>query len=332
MGLFSSLNPFNLLGGGGGGNSSFSSGGAFNKTSENTNQSTTQNTSNSGNYTLGNGAFMLREGATYDGSTTNEIRDFSRTDNSQHWTDSSTYWADNSTAVQVQDSSSRDYSQSWTDNSQRSVTDSRDLSTWLQVNDSSSRDYSQQWSDSRNQSTTINDSANRSFWQDLSSVFNFTDSSSRDYSQRWEDRSSTSTQTTITNTGTDAARIVELNAALLQAVGEDQGETVRLISRMGADSLATAGAAATNLFATSSAEASRAWGLTLDKAGEVLEGLFATAGKAVSDTTNAAESVAARGFAITPGGQANTSTDNTMKLAAIGAAVVLGAIFLTRKA
>jgi membrane-bound lytic murein transglycosylase len=330
MGLFGGLIPDigGLFGGGGGDSSLTNTGnaGAFNKQNSNTSTSATTSADNAYNQTIGNGGVGIGDGGIYDASSrvSNWITDSSNHASTNTNTDASTHWWDSSVHNQITDSSSRDYSQSWADSSSTSNSTA--------FSDSSSRDNSQHWTDnSQRTTTTSTDNSNRS-------TFSLSDASSRDLSQHWTDSSSRdlsqhfsdSSQTTITNTGTDAAQIIALNAGLLQAVNENQGDTVRLIARMGAESLATAGASATNLYETSSANATRAWGQTVDAASAILDKLMTTTRGAVADTLQAAQAVGTRSVDQAPKSTSETSGTN-LNIALLAGAAVLIAAFLTKR-
>jgi len=308
MGLLSFLNPMDMLGGGGGGGgSSFSGGGAFNKESTNQNYSQTATNEYSNNTTLGNGASYVGNGGSYDASTKSWLSNYIN-DSSTHWTDASVR---NSTSFEVNDSSSRDYSDRSTSNWWQ------DNSSSIQVNDSSSRDYSDRSSKSWDNSVRN------------STSFQVNDSSTHDYSDRSTlnyDGSNRST-TSITNTGTDAAQIVRLNAGLLQSVSENNGETVRALAKMGFDTLGQSTKAATDLFASSSAEASAAWGHTVDKAAELIDSLMTTTRTTVADTLQASQNFASKAIASTP----DAASSTTVRFAIAGAAVVVLAVLFLRK-
>lgn len=198
-----------------------------------------------------------------------------------------------SNAFNVQDSSSRDSSQHWTDLSSRDYSDrstrTTSSNTSFQVNDSSSRDSSDRrtFSDSRDQS----------------------------------DRSTY----TVSNTGTDAARIVDLNNGLLHAVNSSNGDTVRLLTAMGTDGIRTQAQAATNLFATGSAEASKAWGHTIDQASTVIDKLLQSA----SSTITGAQTVA-RDAISSYQPTDNKTADTTMKYALLAIAGVAAILILKK--
>ncbi len=252
-------------------------------------------------------------------------------DNSSAWNSGNTSNSNNTnqTSFDVYDSSSRDYS----DHSVKSWSDARDFSnrstnsTSFQVNDSSSRDNSDRrtFTDSRdlsNRSTTsnsfqVNDSSSR----DSSDRRTFTDS--RDLSSWTDSRDMSSYSYTGTDGG--SVQIAQFNAGLLQAVSENQGDTVRALAQMGARGITDQAAAATNLFATGSAEATKAWGHTVDKSSELIDRLLTTA----QGTITGAQTVARD--AISSYQPTENKTAGTMQYALIAAAGI-AAIFILKKA
>lgn len=137
--------------------------------------------------------------------------------------------------------------------------DSSDRSTrnsWLDASDRSS--WSSNYSDSsqRNLSTSISDSSSRN--SDDHSVINYT------------------------TTDGSAAEIARYNAALLSGVSMDQTEATKTIAKFGTDAIGTLSQAATNLFATGSADAAASWAHTIDKSGELIDHLLLTAQNTVT--------------------------------------------------
>lgn len=155
----------------------------------------------------------------------------------------------NTNEFRVDDSSVHDFS--------TKIADSRDLSTRIAD--------SHDWSDSsvRNTSSSIGVTDSR----DLSTYFS--DSSARDYSNR--------SVTNVTGTDGGSVQMAQWNAQLLGAVSEQQTDAVRLIAKMGADGVSRQAEAATSLFATGSAEASAAWGHTVDKSYDAIDKLLTSA-------------------------------------------------------
>ena len=159
-------------------------------------------------------------------------------------------------------------------------------------------------SNSNNTSSTdflVNDSSSRDYSTRSSTSFQVDDTSSRDYSTHY--------------TGTDggAVQIAKFNADLLSSVSSNQGDTVRLLSQMGADGISKQAGAATDLFATSSTAASASWSHTIDKSGELIDKLLQTAQGTVAGA-NAIASQAVSSFTPTE----NKNSD-TFKYAAIAA-------------
>lgn len=131
---------------------------------------------------------------------------------------------------------------------------------------------------------------------------------------------SSSHDVSYTTIGTDggAVKIAEFNAQLLRELSQDQGDTVKLIAQMGADNFTKQTQAATDLFATSSTAAERAWTHTIDESSEIMDRLLLTAKDTISGA-NAIASQAVSSFEPTE----NKSAD-TIKYAAIAAAVLVG--------
>ncbi len=270
----------------------------FNKKSETT-ANTSTNSADNRVVNDASGGGIVGSGNTVDSSTTNNTL---------------SSWLDQS----VRDYSTTDQSVSLsnalnTDNSVR-LTDSRTI-------DASSTS----WSDSsvRLADNSTTDASVRS-WADNSLSFQVNDSSSRDNSSRsWADNS----QTTITNTGTDAAAIVGLNAALLQSVNSTQADAIKFMAKAGFDGINSSAQAATNLFQTSSSEASKAWGHTVDLASEAIDKMLTSTRATVGDTMAAASAVAGRAIQSNP----DASTGPNVKIALIGAAAVLVAFIISKR-
>ena len=149
------------------------------------------------------------------------------------------------------------------------------------------------------------------------SATSFEVNDSRDYSNR-----------SVSNwTGTDggSVQIAGFNSQLLRSVSENQGDTVRLLAAMGADGISKQAAAATNLFATGSAEAGKAWGHTVDKSSELIDRLLTSASATVTGAQTVARD-AISSFQPTENKQAGTMNY------ALLAAVAIVAIFILKKA
>lgn len=145
---------------------------------------------------------------------------------------------------------------------------------------------------------------------------------------RSDRRTSDSRDMSVHNyTGTDggAVDIAKFNANLLQAVSENQGETVRALAQMGTKGITDQAQAATNLFATGSAEAGRAWGHTVDKSSELIDRLLTSASATVTGAQTVARD-AISSFQPTENKQAGTMNY------ALLAAVAIAAIFILKKA
>ncbi|QAZ41227.1 hypothetical protein C1M51_18380 [Methylibium sp. Pch-M] len=88
--------------------------------------------------------------------------------------------------------------------------------------------------------------------------------SSTDSSTRFEVRDSstknTTTSTTTNYTGTDAAKIVELNAQLQGALAESQADSIKFIAGLGADTIKSLGESVTNLYSQAGSNTTRAYG------------------------------------------------------------------------
>lgn len=250
------------------------------------------------------------------------VTDNSSRDNSTRWTDNSsrdnsTKWTDSSTrssSVSVSDASSRDYSTTLTDSSSRNWW--QDAST----TDASQRNYLY---DSSNRSSN-SDSSSRNWWQDAST----TDASQRSYAYDSSNRSSTDSHnvTNVTTTDAGMVEIAKLTTGLQHAITENQGDAVKTIARFGSDAITTQAQAATNLFATGSAEAGKAWGHTIDASSELIDRLLTTA----QGTITGAQTVARDAI------QSYQPTDNAnagnMKIAIIGAVAMIAASLLARRA
>lgn len=96
-----------------------------------------------------------------------------------------------------------------------------------------------------------------------------------------------------------------LTAGLQQAIAESQGDTVTAIAKFGSNAITTQAQAATDLYATGSAEAGKAWGHTVDVAGELLDRLMTTtAGVSASAQSVAANAIQAYAPSAQPVAQA----------------------------
>lgn len=173
--------------------------------------------------------------------------------------------------------------------------------TSFQVNDSSVHDLSTHNSNS----FQVNDSS----VHDLSTHNAFTDNSAHD--------SSTHSNYSFTGTDGGAVQIAGFNSQLLKSMSQNQGDTVQFLAQMGADGIAKQAGAATDLFATSSTNATAAWGHTVDASATLIDHLLSTAQGTVAGA-NAVASQAVASFTPT----ANKNAD-TMKYAAIAAAVLV---------
>lgn len=217
-----------------------------------------------------------------------------------------------------------------TDNSVTTNTDARSYATTTTNNSLSSwLDQSvSEWVDA-SQRTAIDVKDSRSYDNSQRTAIDVQDSSSRDNSVRaWNDASTTNTTTNTTVQNADAAQVVGINAALLQSISANQSETQRAIAKMGADGIAAQADAARSMFATASADAGKAWGLTLDKTSEALDKLLINTRATVGDTLSTANTVAGRAIQSNP----DASAGANVKIALIGAAAVMLAALISRRA
>lgn len=113
----------------------------------------------------------------------------------------------------------------------------------------------------------------------------------------------------------DASKIVALNDALLQAVGETQADGLKFISQMGADGIAKLTGSATNLFEQAGNNATQSLTRVLDSVDKL------------SGSSEAIARAAVASFMPT----ANKDSDNTMRITAIAAAVAVALLMLKRK-
>lgn len=134
-------------------------------------------------------------------------------------------------------------------------------------------------------------------------------------------------QSTVNYTGTDggAVKIAQFNAALLEAVSSNQGDTVKTLAQMGARGITDQARAATDLFATSSTEAGKAWGHTIDKSSELIDRLLTTA----QGTITGAQTVARD--AISSYQPTENKTAGTMQYSLLAAAAI-AALYIMKKA
>lgn len=132
--------------------------------------------------------------------------------------------------------------------------------------------------------------------------------------------------TNIAYSDPGAVQLGAYNDALLQAVAESQGDTVKAIAKMGTDSISSSAAAATDLFATGSANATKAWGQTIDTASELIDRMMTQA----SNTVTGAQSIASQAIDSYQPSE-NKASDTQMRIALLGAAAVLAAALITRK-
>lgn len=231
--------------------------------------------------------------------------------------DFSQYFSDSSNrSTNVSDSSSRTWSSA--DNSNRSVnvsdTSSRDNSTKL--TDSSSRTWSSSTADNSNRSISVSDTSSRD------SSTHLADSSSRSYLYDSSNRSVTN----ITTTDPGLVEAAKFTSALQQAISENQGDAVKSIARFGSDAITRQSQAATDLFATGSAEAGKAWGHTIDASSELIDKLLTTA----QGTITGAQSVARD--AISSYQPSDSATAGNYRAAIIGAVAIVGAALISRRA
>ena len=231
--------------------------GLFSSNSKPTNSSTSTALSTTSVTNQADNRVVLGNGAAQQGAFSSYL---STSDSSNH--------TNNETSFQVFDSSQRNTA--YTD--ARTTIDAKRSDTNFLVNDSSQRSESTAYTDARNLSNQtsllVNDSSQRNTSTAYTDARNLSDASSRNFAN----------SNNVYNTGTDggSVRIAEFNAQLLRAVSADQGETVKLLAQMGADGVSKQAGAATNLFATSSASSSAAWGHTIDRSAELVDKLMST--------------------------------------------------------
>lgn len=163
------------------------------------------------------------------------------------------------------------------------------------------------------------------------------DASNRSTSTSWSDSSRTSASwsdssthnTTTNNVGTDPgiAHIAALNDQLLGALGDQQGDTMRVIAGLGTTGIRQMGESATNLFQTSAANSAQAWSHTLDVASQALDMSFSAAHDALGASTGLAQ-----GAMQTYQPADNKASDNMAKvMMVLGVAVVVVVLIASRK-
>lgn len=171
-----------------------------------------------------------------------------------------------------------------------------------------------------------NDSGNNSGNTNRTS-FDVIDSSTRSSSVDNRSTVDSRNQSTVNYTGTDggAVKIAQFNSALLEAVSSNQGDTVKTLAQMGARGITDQARAATDLFATSSTEAGKAWGHTIDKSSELIDRLLTTA----QGTITGAQTVARD--AISSYQPTENKTAGTMQYSLLAAAAI-AALYIMKKA
>ena len=152
--------------------------------------------------------------------------------------------------------------------------------------------------------STIYDSSNRSIVYDNT----VHDSSDRSIS--------------YTTTNADAAKITELNNHFLQALAEEQTDTVKALGQMGAESLRTAGEFLNAGYATAGSNQTKAWSATLDASSALLEKIVAQAG-ATTDASKAIAQSAVSAFTPTENKNADAYKWAAMAAAAVVALMVV---------
>lgn len=268
---------------------------------------------------LGNDAASIGAFGTYMRDSGNSWADLSNVGNTSTVTND--MGISDSSVRTWDDHSLTDYSSAFTDNSNRAVTTS--------VTDQSVRDFSTQLSDSSSRSYAY-DGSNRSTTS-TAYTSDSRDSSSRSYALDSSNRSTTDSHNifnyTTTATDAGAVEIARMGSALQQALSEGQGDAVKTIARFGADAITSQAQAATDLFATGSAEASKAWGHTIDASAEMIDKLLTTA----QGTITGAQTVARDAISSYMPSE-NKAMDSSTKVAIIGALAVLAAAFITKRA
>lgn len=184
---------------------------------------------------------------------------------------SSQQYADNRSVVNTS-TDSHDYTDGSTNNTSYAVdnslryADSGNVDNSSRVSNSGNTSWLQALTNSGNTSNSASYSDSRSWMQSLSDSGNTADSHDTDYSVINSGASSDNHAVTVTNTGTDAARIVELQSQLMQAMGEQNSDSLRTLAAFGM----RANDNAADLIGQTSANAMRSSSHMLDVAGDLM--------------------------------------------------------------
>ena len=201
------------------------------------------------------------------------------------------------------------------------VSDESSRSWWEQITDNSNR--------SVDASTSVSDSSSRSWWEQLTDNSNnsrsFTDTSNHSVSNWSQDNSNRSINTTSNSYGTDpgVVHINETNANLLRAVNETNSDSVQAIAGFGVQAIGKMGEAATNIYSQAGQNSAQAWGHTLDVGQEALDKMFDSSTRVLST----AERIATGAMSTYQPADTRQS-DNTAKVAIIGAAALVAVVIL----
>jgi hypothetical protein len=157
----------------------------------------------------------------------------------------------------------------------------------------------------------------------------YTDSSSRttsdsgNTSASWTDNSNRAVTSNSYGTDPGVQHIADTNAALLATLGQQQGDSMKVIAGLGATGIKQMGESATNLFGQAEQNSAQVWTHTLDASQEALKNMFSAASSTLSAGTQLAQ-----GAMATYQPADSKASDNQTKVAILGVIAIIVAAFI----
>lgn len=138
----------------------------------------------------------------------------------------------------------------------------------------------------------------------------------------------TSVSTNVSNIGTDPGieRMTALNDQLLATLGDQQGDSMRVIAGLGAAGIQAMGQSATNLFSQSEQNSAQVWTHTLDASQEAMDKMFSAASGVLGAGTTLAQ-----GAMSTYQPADSKASDNQTKIAILGVIAIIVAAMIQAK-
>jgi hypothetical protein len=146
--------------------------------------------------------------------------------------------------------------------------------------------------------------------------------------EQFQTTSNSNNRTNVTSYGTDPGvqHINDTNAALLATLGQQQGDSIKVIAGLGADGIKQMGESATSLYGMAEQNSAQVWTHTLDASQEAMDKMFSAAQGVLGASTSLAQ-----GAMSTYQPADSKASDNQTKIAILGVIAIIVAAFIQSK-